>query len=484
MTESSKTQMMLNLIQSDKSEKKSQNVDLNDGERSHGMYEKVLAMLRELDAGGKWPSTSRRRREIIRRLRDKESDSFTIGLFPPPLRIPHANKDLMNLLDALRELEALISPSRPPSTTVTVNRNAQFWPHTDSGAGAGQSTSLIVGLGDYTGGEVMVEGVSHNIRYTPLEFDGWKQEHWTVPFTGERYSLVWYIPQGLEPASEALRDGGSWQDVIDLTARQRPIQAFAAHALTGRLKVEDRPRGPITLQRFSMIPPSANLKGRLSRLAISELSAVNATSILLPELDSAKPSSFQGRVLFDAPTPAAFARLRACNSVRLVLLHEDFSHSLGPDAPTAAIAAWLVARCDWDGLAAARRDCGHASPAERLPVHVRCKQSSGRLGEGLVQVSGVQTRDRGTRKCSPSGVPNYRRVFPCYYRRLACTGTEGHGSAGPVASILIDRGTWKRWEAVVPNPLRAYSRNCRGLVLTQLSQLSRTITTLSRTCMC
>ena len=31
-----------------------------------------------------------------------------------------------------------------------------------------------------------------------LEFDGWKQRHWTLPFVGERYSLVYFTPQGCE----------------------------------------------------------------------------------------------------------------------------------------------------------------------------------------------------------------------------------------------------------------------------------------------
>ena len=51
-------------------------------------------------------------------------------------------------------------------------RHAQFLPHRDSGAGSGQSTSLIVGLGDYIGGELVLETVAHDIRYKPLEFDG------------------------------------------------------------------------------------------------------------------------------------------------------------------------------------------------------------------------------------------------------------------------------------------------------------------------
>jgi len=70
--------------------------------------------------------------------------------------------------------------------------------NSDSGAGAGQSTSLIVGLGTYTGGELMVEGEKKDIRYKAIEFNGWKQRHWTLPFHGERFSLVWFTPKGCE----------------------------------------------------------------------------------------------------------------------------------------------------------------------------------------------------------------------------------------------------------------------------------------------
>ena len=91
---------------------------------------------------------------------------------------------------------ALPPPRRRGFTSV---RHALFRPHRDSGAGAGQSVSLIVGLGDYAGGELVVEGVPHDIRYTPLEFDGWTERHWTLPFHGERYSLVWFTPEGATP---------------------------------------------------------------------------------------------------------------------------------------------------------------------------------------------------------------------------------------------------------------------------------------------
>jgi len=55
---------------------------------------------------------------------------------------------------------------------------------------------MIVGLGDYTGGELMVEGEKIDIRYKPVEFNGWKQRHYTLPFKGDRYSLVYFTPHG------------------------------------------------------------------------------------------------------------------------------------------------------------------------------------------------------------------------------------------------------------------------------------------------
>jgi hypothetical protein len=95
------------------------------------------------------------------------------------------------------ELERLIRPDRPPSGTIAINRHAQFKPHRDSGAGNGQSGSLIVSLGNFVGGEIVVEGKCYDIKYRPLEFDGWSQGHCTLPFVGQRYSLVWFTPLGV-----------------------------------------------------------------------------------------------------------------------------------------------------------------------------------------------------------------------------------------------------------------------------------------------
>ena len=176
-------------------------------------YEEVLRLLREADASGNWPSTSRARARVL-----SVEDAATGGSFSlaapgsqtatAPSRqradsAPRGNVLFGALTDAVFALERAIAPNRAPSTMVAVNRRATFQPHTDAGAGAGQSTSLIVGLGDYTGGELAIEGRPSDIRYTPVSFDGWRERHWTLPFEGERFSLVYFTPRSAEEAGES-----------------------------------------------------------------------------------------------------------------------------------------------------------------------------------------------------------------------------------------------------------------------------------------
>lgn len=202
------------------------------------LYETVLQCLREADASGLWPSTTPKRQMVMisslsnaaaseedalpisladahdkaknnKGLRSSAyifaegeggaSGSFSVGAMPGDRCIqPKGNALFPKLMKAAFQLEIALRPDREPSSTIAINRNAQFRPHTDSGAGAGQSTSLIVGLGTYSGGELVVEGKKIDIRYKAAEFNGWKQRHWTMPFKGERFSLVWFTPKGCE----------------------------------------------------------------------------------------------------------------------------------------------------------------------------------------------------------------------------------------------------------------------------------------------
>ena len=72
---------------------------------------------------------------------------------------------LLDLVKACFALEMELCPHRKPSSTIAINRHAQFRPHRDSGVGNGQSVSLIVGLGDFVGGETVLETEAVDIRY-------------------------------------------------------------------------------------------------------------------------------------------------------------------------------------------------------------------------------------------------------------------------------------------------------------------------------
>ena len=64
--------------------------------------------------------------------------TFALGVMPPPLTNPKANEIFGELMASCFGLEQALMPHRPPSSTIAVNRHAQFKPHTDSGNGAGQ----------------------------------------------------------------------------------------------------------------------------------------------------------------------------------------------------------------------------------------------------------------------------------------------------------------------------------------------------------
>lgn len=179
---------------------------------SPAAYRRVLELLRRAD----WPPTSAGRKLLIEDMPADAgpSGSFTGGAMAKENWQPEANRTHTELVDAIFELEREIAPGREGSSTVAINCRAGFLPHKDSGAGAGQSKSLIVALGDFSGGELLVEGVEHDVRYAPLEFDGWSHRHWTAPFAGERFSLVYFTPCGCE-ARGWLKSRARWADAGD-----------------------------------------------------------------------------------------------------------------------------------------------------------------------------------------------------------------------------------------------------------------------------
>ena len=77
--------------------------------------------------------------------------------------------------------------------SVQINKNTNCKPHKDAG---NIGYSIIIGLGDYIGGELCVEKPDDiyeiNIRKKFFIFDGSKYTHWTNDFINDRYSLIFF----------------------------------------------------------------------------------------------------------------------------------------------------------------------------------------------------------------------------------------------------------------------------------------------------
>lgn len=96
-------------------------------------------------------------------------------------------------------------------TSITVNQNYATAPHKDKG---NFGDSLLVAFGDYEGGELEIhEGELkglHNVNCKPIITDFSKVIHSVKPFTGNRYSLVFYNAkrsEGLPEGSVVVKDG-------------------------------------------------------------------------------------------------------------------------------------------------------------------------------------------------------------------------------------------------------------------------------------
>lgn len=73
---------------------------------------------------------------------------------------------------------------------IQVNIDCVCAPHKDEG---NTGDSYLVSGGDYTGGELVVEGIEYDCRYRPLIFNGSEKEHWNKPIkSGHKWTLVFF----------------------------------------------------------------------------------------------------------------------------------------------------------------------------------------------------------------------------------------------------------------------------------------------------
>ena len=65
--------------------------------------------------------------------------------------------------------------------------------HKDKGV---KGNSMCISCGNYTGGELVVEGVEYNAYHKPTIFDGVNCFHWNKPLKGDKFSIVFFTCDG------------------------------------------------------------------------------------------------------------------------------------------------------------------------------------------------------------------------------------------------------------------------------------------------
>ena len=110
------------------------------------------------------------------------------------------NEKYPELYEILCYLIAIAKPNFK-YTTIQVNKNVVSAPHVDKN---NVGPSYIIALGDFIGGELIIEGKEYNIKNRWKSFDG-TLGHWINPFIGTRYSLV-YFTHTFKPPCPSLRN--------------------------------------------------------------------------------------------------------------------------------------------------------------------------------------------------------------------------------------------------------------------------------------
>jgi hypothetical protein len=88
----------------------------------------------------------------------------------------------------LKDLIHHIDPSFQ-YTSIQVNKNFLCAPHVDKN---NFGDSIIMSCGLFTGGELNINGIPFDIKAKPIRFNGSIFTHWTMPFDGNRFSIVWF----------------------------------------------------------------------------------------------------------------------------------------------------------------------------------------------------------------------------------------------------------------------------------------------------
>jgi len=125
------------------------------------------------------------------------------------------NKKYPQLYQALRDLGDQLVPFTYDA--ITINQNTVMGPHKDKG---NLGSSLLITLGNYTGGSFVLEGVPQDTLYNPIVFNGDTHTHYAEPFEGTRFSIIYFkimIPDKfLHLYPEGVNDPNRTYSLMDL----------------------------------------------------------------------------------------------------------------------------------------------------------------------------------------------------------------------------------------------------------------------------
>lgn len=123
---------------------------------------------------------------------DDYSQTVTIGQVNRPFHTFKGHSKFTeehpDLWEAVQELAEYLDPDHR-YTSATINHNVLCKPHKDA---RNDGTTMIIGLGNYTGGELCIDGEEIDINHKPYYFNGWLHEHYNKPHSGDRWSLMFY----------------------------------------------------------------------------------------------------------------------------------------------------------------------------------------------------------------------------------------------------------------------------------------------------
>lgn len=112
----------------------------------------------------------------------------TTGRFNGETGLSYYSQKWPALWDEVKRIGDLIVPFEWKSCHL--NNNVICPPHKDA---KNATLSCIVSFGDYTGADLIVEGVKQHTYYDPYVFNGAEKEHWnTDDLVGNKYSLVFF----------------------------------------------------------------------------------------------------------------------------------------------------------------------------------------------------------------------------------------------------------------------------------------------------